>query len=160
MAVVTASGMPLQAGPNKTSKSSPLSKTLEICIPKEPTINSFKCTSCKPFTKDGKEYFVSYQGEKWHLSAQEYELDEQAQLKFKPKIQNGHFQGYTILQYDEKEQKLVSRGTVGAQDVKYKRVENGLIDCIYEDRQQDGTCKTYFIAKMTQDEYDLLKHFS
>lgn len=106
------------------------------------------------------KYFVSYQGEKWHLSAQEYELDEQAQLKFKPKIQNGHFQGYTILQYDEKEQKLVSRGTVGAQDVKYKRVENGLIDCIYEDRQQDGTCKTYFIAKMTQDEYDLLKHFS
>ena len=109
---------------------------------------------------DPKGLFVSYQGEKWNIHEKEYEIATEAQLKFKAKVQNGHFQGYTILQYDEKENKLMPRGTIGAQDIKYKRAENGSVDCFYEDMQADGSCKTYFISQMTQEEYDLLQYFS
>ncbi|MBO7244962.1 MAG: hypothetical protein J6V53_06780 [Alphaproteobacteria bacterium] len=107
---------------------------------------------------DNGSYAVSYEGQKWILSAQEYETHEEAQLKFTPKFQNGHFHGYTILQYDEKEEKLVSRGTVNAKDILYKRTNNGTVECLYEDIQADGSSKTYLVSKMSQEEYDLFMH--
>lgn len=100
-------------------------------------------------------YDISYQEYSWSLSADEHEHNTEALLKFEPKTINSVFQGYTIYQFDEKEQKIVSRGTISAIDVKYKRAKNGNIDCIYEDKPIDSACQSYFIQQITQEEYDL-----
>lgn len=102
-------------------------------------------------------YFVTYQNTKWTLNISEHEQYKEPQLKFTPKAQNGSFKGYTITQYDEKENTLMPRGTVAPSDIKYKQNPNGFIDCFYEDKQTDGSCKTYFIQQISLDEYEQRK---